>query len=135
MPDTAQPNFEFDEVAYPTIAEAFAERFVENILRVLFRRKRIQDVSALTPEDADLVFDLAFFGLATFEDQAGITIASDRTLAVVGFAAFGSEQPNESDLLKAGRVIISHERTGLHGSLSDELLQRAFEKAKAIVLQ
>lgn len=126
MSDTPTLIGVVDEEAYAAVAKRFAAALTEKLVGVLVQRRRLRNYAELSAEDADFIFDLAFTALARFEDIGGIDVPPRRYLAVVGFAEIDPDTPSQSPL---HRMIVSHRRVGLHGSVSEEMLQQAFAKA------
>lgn len=130
MPDNVLQNVYVDEDQYQIVANGFLEGFVEQIISQLLFYGRIQDQNNLTEDDRALIFGLAFSLLANMEDFGGVDAPPNRYPMVAGFAELEAHAPASIPALSAPRIIVSNDRRHLHGGISDQVIDRAFEKVK-----
>lgn len=109
----ATTRVEVQEPLYDEVAKAFASALLGAIARVLHSRAMI-DVGSMGPEDYDLLFDIGFFSAATLENNRPFRSGGMEWVAHCTFA---------EEALAPQRLLASWRRTGIHGSIDDDVLR------------
>ena len=109
MIDVPQSDKEFRDAA-----SAFLLSFVRSMASILRDRRLIAaDFGHVTEEDINFVYEICFFAMAQIEDHGGLPVTGGRYFVHMAFARA---------LIDPDQLLISKDRTVLHGGLTDELI-------------
>jgi hypothetical protein len=118
----ASPEILVDDEQYRQVARVFLVKLVAGIVRTLRDSRAVEiDLDNVTEGTVDLIFQMSFLTLASFEDHGGFAANGQIYVAHVGFAT----RPSAPD-----QILISWARTALHGGVEDDVILEAIETVR-----